>query len=270
MQWLAIMFLAIVLVPVVVLTTGPVRIVLGILFILFFPGYTLMAALFPRRDRPDVIGRIALSFVLSIALISLIALALNYTSWGIRTNPIVGGIACFSAITSLIALLRQLRLPEEQRLVFPLHIKLPKWRERHTLDKVLMVVLVIVIVAGIGGLSYMFSNPRVEEKFTEFYFTGQGDYHPELTLGENDSVTVGIINHEGQILNYHIVVDIDGEEAQQTDLISLGDEEKWENTVTFVTTTVGENQSVEFLLYRSDKGEPYLSLNFWLDVNASE
>jgi uncharacterized membrane protein len=138
------------------------------------------------------------------------------------------------------------------------------------MDKVLVVVLTIVILAGIGGLSYMFSNPRVEEKFTEFYFTGQGDYHPELTLGENDSVTVGIINHEDQILDYYIVVDIDGEEAQQTDVISLADEEKWEHPVTFVPTTVGENQSVEFRLYRSDEDEPYLNLSFWLDVNAAE
>ena len=270
MQWLAIILLAMVLLPVVVLTTGPVRIVLGILFVLFFPGYALLAALFPRKDRPDVVGRVALIFVLSIALISLIALALNYTSWGIRTNPIVGGIAVFSSITSLVAFWRQLRLPEEQRLVFPLHMKLPRWKSKSTLDKVLMAVLTITILAGIGGLSYMFSNPRVEEKFTEFYFSGQGDYHPELTLGENDSVTAGIINHEGQILNYHIVVDIDGGKVQQTDLISLADEEKWEHPVTFVPTKVGENQSVEFLLYRSDEGEPYLSLNFWLDVNAPD
>ena len=57
MQWLAIILLAMVLLPVVVLTTGPVRIVLGILFVLFFPGYALLAALFPRKDRPDVVGR---------------------------------------------------------------------------------------------------------------------------------------------------------------------------------------------------------------------
>ena len=270
MQWLAINLLAMVLVPLVVLTTGPVRIVLGIIFVIFFPGYTLMAALFPRKDKPDVVGRVALSFVLSIALISLIALALNYTSWGIRTNPIVVGIAVFSSITSLIAIYRQTRLPEDQRLVFPLHTKLPKWKSKSTLDKVLMVVLTITILAGIGGLSYMFSNPRVQEKFTEFYFSGQGDYHPKLTLGENESVTVGIINHEGQILNYHIVVDIDGKEVQQTDPISLAKEEKWEHLVTFVPTTIGENQSVEFLLYRGDKSGPYLNLSFWLDVNASE
>ena len=253
-----------------VLTTGPLRIVLGILFVIFFPGYTLLAALFPKKDRLGGIERVALSFMLSIALISLIALAFNYTPWGIRIDPIVGGISLFSSITSLIALYRQTRLPEDQRLVLPLHIKLPRWRERRMLDKVLMVVLVITIVSGIGALSYMFSTPRVPEKFTEFYFTGQGDYHPELTLGENETVTVGIINHEGQILDYYIVVDIDGKEVKQTDVISLANEEKWEHPVTFVPTKAGENQSVEFLLYKGDEGEPYLNLSFWLDVNASK
>lgn len=253
-----------------VLTSGPFRIVLGILFVLFLPGYTLLAALFPNKDRLDGTGRIALSFVLSIALVSLLTLALNYSPWGIKTDPILSGISLFTSITSVIAFYRQIGLPEDQRLVFPLIKKLPGWKERTRLDKILMAVLTITILAGVGGLSYMFSNPRIEEKFTEFYFTGQGDYHPVLTLGENESTTVGIINHEDQSVDYHIAVYVDGEKVQTTGLISLADEEKWEHSVSFVPDKVGEEQKVEFLLYSSNDSEYCLNLDFWLDVSAAE
>jgi len=40
----------------------PVRVVLGLLLVLFLPGYSLVAALFPRRGDPDGTRTIALSF----------------------------------------------------------------------------------------------------------------------------------------------------------------------------------------------------------------
>ena len=55
------------------------RIVLGFFLMLFLPGYSLIAMLFPRRNDLDEIERIGLSFGLSIAIITLLSLALNYT-----------------------------------------------------------------------------------------------------------------------------------------------------------------------------------------------
>jgi len=52
------------------------RIVLGLPFVLVFPGYTLAAALFPRKDHLDAIERVALG--LSIAVVPLIGLALGH------------------------------------------------------------------------------------------------------------------------------------------------------------------------------------------------
>ncbi|MDI9436340.1 MAG: DUF1616 domain-containing protein, partial [Euryarchaeota archaeon] len=56
-----------------------IRTILGILLVLFIPGYSLIAALFPRWGDLDGIERAALSFGLSIAVTPLIGLALNYT-----------------------------------------------------------------------------------------------------------------------------------------------------------------------------------------------
>jgi uncharacterized membrane protein len=69
---------------IVFIPNSPVRVVLGLPFVLFFPGYALICLLFPRKGDLDGVERIALSLGLSIAIVPLIGLALNYTSWGIR------------------------------------------------------------------------------------------------------------------------------------------------------------------------------------------
>ncbi|RLF96161.1 hypothetical protein DRN58_09965, partial [Thermococci archaeon] len=92
-----------------------IRTVLGLLFILFFPGYSLIAVLFPRKEDIDGIERLALSFGLSIAVVPLIGLGLNYTPWGIRLNPILISISLFTILCLVAAFLRRVRLPEDER-----------------------------------------------------------------------------------------------------------------------------------------------------------
>ena len=85
----------------------PVRVLLGLLLVLFLPGYSLVAALFPRRDDLDGIERIALSFGLSIAVVPLIGLALNYTPYGIRLVPLLAGLSVFTILLALAAGVRR-------------------------------------------------------------------------------------------------------------------------------------------------------------------
>ncbi len=104
---------AFVLIP--VLNETPVRIVLGVFLVLFLPGYSLIAALFPRRGDLDSIERVALSFGLSIAFTSLIGLALNYTPGGIRLDPILICLVGFTLVMCLIAYLRRRSLPDKEK-----------------------------------------------------------------------------------------------------------------------------------------------------------
>jgi uncharacterized membrane protein len=66
-----------------------VRYVLGSMFVLFIPGYSLIEALYPRESDLTPLERLALSIGLSLALVPLVGLILNYTPWGIRLNPII-------------------------------------------------------------------------------------------------------------------------------------------------------------------------------------
>jgi uncharacterized membrane protein len=65
------------------------RSVLGSVFALFIPGYVPVEGLFPKGQELDSIERFAPSVGLSLALISLVGLLLNYSPWGIRLTPIV-------------------------------------------------------------------------------------------------------------------------------------------------------------------------------------
>ena len=85
------------------------RWMLGSVFVLFIPGYVTVEALFPKGRDLDAIERFALSVGLSLALVPLIGLLLNYTPWGIRLTPIVISLVVFTVGLSLVGLDRQYR-----------------------------------------------------------------------------------------------------------------------------------------------------------------
>ena len=79
------------------------RYVLGSIFVLYLPGATLIEALYPREEDLSPLERLALSIGLSLAIVPLIGLVLNYTPWGIRLVPIVVSLTVFTVIMSIIA-----------------------------------------------------------------------------------------------------------------------------------------------------------------------
>lgn len=93
----------------------PLRIVLGLLFILLLPGYALIAALFPKKGDLDGIERVALSLGFSIVVATLIGLLLNYTPRGIRLNSVLISLSFFIISLSVAAAFRRINLPVDER-----------------------------------------------------------------------------------------------------------------------------------------------------------
>ena len=91
------------------------RWVLGFVFVLFIPGYVTVEALFPKGRELDSIERFALSVGLSLALVPLVGLLLNYTPWGIRLTPMVISLTILTVGLAVIALARQYRISAERR-----------------------------------------------------------------------------------------------------------------------------------------------------------
>lgn len=91
-----------------------IRYVLGIIFVLWLPGYAFIKALFPTQvpiklptESLDAIERIALSAGMSLALVPIVGLLLNYTPWGIRLTPIVLSLLALTIVFSTAAIIRE-------------------------------------------------------------------------------------------------------------------------------------------------------------------
>ncbi len=233
MDLLIVIVASVLLVLLAVLGESAVRIALGLIFALFFPGYTLLAALFPKKGDLDGIQRLALSFGLSIAVVPLIGLILNYTPWGIGLYSILISILLFIAIMAGIAWYRRRRLSLEQRFEVQFHPRLSLfsgfWRRQSLWNRVLAGLLVIAIMGVIGTLVYLVQTPEIGEKFTEFYVLGQEgkaeDYPREVALGEKAKVILVIVNREHETAEYLVEITVNAEKVEEIGPITLAHEE---------------------------------------------
>lgn len=181
-------------------------------FVLFFPGYVFITALFPNRKELDNLERLALSFGLSIAIVPLIGLGLNYTPWGIRLIPILVSLTIFNIAFSIIAIYRRAKAFEPWIPWITLEDvkKELEWEESSKLDKALTVILIIAIITSIGTLGYVITHPKPGEAFTEFYILGPegkaADYPTELRVGQEGRVIIGIVNHEHRNVTYYVQI----------------------------------------------------------------
>jgi len=84
--------------------------VFGTIYVLFLPGYVLVEALYPEERELKPLERLALSIGLSLAVVPLIGLILNYTPWGIRLDPIIISLATYTLGLTLVATMRKFRV----------------------------------------------------------------------------------------------------------------------------------------------------------------
>ncbi|MCD6195874.1 MAG: DUF1616 domain-containing protein [Staphylothermus sp.] len=83
------------------------RYILGSIYVLFLPGYVTIEALYPLERELSPLERLALSIGLSLALVPLIGLVLNYTPWGIRLEPILVSMSFYILLVSISAAYRK-------------------------------------------------------------------------------------------------------------------------------------------------------------------
>ncbi len=82
------------------------RYVFGSILVLFLPGYSLIELLYPKREL-DELTRFALSIGLSLALVPLAGLVLNYTPFGIRLLPVAVSLSGLTLVFLVTALWRK-------------------------------------------------------------------------------------------------------------------------------------------------------------------
>ena len=318
---------AVVFLPII--NESPVRIVVGLVFVLFVPGYAFIAALFPEegtspvetadaenekgaasptaedlsfRDRGiDGIERVALSFGLSIAIVPLIGLALNFTPFGIRLVPIVFSLSGFVIISTAVAAVRRWRLPEEDRFRVPYREWLETGRKElfdpaSKTDAALNVVLALAVLLAVSSVVYAVAVPPQGEQLSEFYIlTADEDgelvadgYPEEFVVGEPEPIHVGIGNNEYETIDYTVVVQLQEVrgEGNESEVIARTEVDRWSTTVAHNETRIeekhltmsdailGDDLRLTLLLYTDEPAaEPtrenaYRDLHLWVSVSA--
>ena len=272
MDLIAIALLTLLLQPLIYgLSIEPLRIALGLAFVLFFPGYVLVSALYPRQERLDGVERVALGLGLSLALVPLIGLALNFSPWGIRLTPIVVSLSLWTLLVGAVAWRQRRTIAPHERFDVRLEPVL-RWarRPRSRIDLVFNAALVVAVLAVIGTVAWKIQQPTPGEAFTEFYILGaQGmlqDYPTDLRSGESQGYNLGIINHEGEPIAYEIRAFVVEAEVGTMESLTLADDETWEGVVEIMPGAPGERQKLEFRLFRAGDAEAYRTVHLFVDV----
>ncbi|HUW14419.1 MAG TPA: DUF1616 domain-containing protein [Anaerolineae bacterium] len=249
------------------------RLFLGLLFVLFVPGYALQAALFPRSEDLDGPERLALSFGLSVAVVPPLALVLDRLPWGIRLWPIVIGETFVFVTCSAVALWRRRRLPPSERFVVEVDVDARGWwAAQDRIGRVLYGILAAALLVALFSAAAIVLLPKPGERFTEFYVLGpEGlaeSYPLEASPGQPLTVTAGIANREGVAAEYRIEVRAGKLTIGQAGPLRLGDDEVWEGPIQYALAEPGDDQEVHFLLFRDGGGEPYRSLRLWINIKG--
>ncbi|MDD5190263.1 MAG: DUF1616 domain-containing protein [Dehalococcoidales bacterium] len=245
------------------------RAVIGFPFILFFPGYVLLITLYPRKDSLDPTIRTSLSFALSISITGIICLILNSTGWGIRLESVLYSLALFILLFSVVGWFRQRRFVMNDRHGKRFY-KISFSLGQNKTDKVLSSVLIIVGLAAIATAGFAIFTPKTGQTFTEFYVLAADhsvDYPSEVGVGSKTTVIIGLVNHEAQTTTYRVDVNINDVKSAEVGPVTIEPEGINEQKVTFVIKDVGQQQKVQFNLYKNDESTVYMEpLRLWFDV----
>ena len=285
------------------LDESPLRVILALPMVLFFPGYALIAALFPGRGEIDGLERTALSFGLSIAVVPLIGLVLNYTPFGIRLDPVVISLVAFTLCLAAAAQYRRAGLPEGERFAVPFREMREGLRTEFfpaggsRTDRVLSAILLLAITIAVAATVYVVAVPKEGEKFTEFYILGAkgkaADYPTELRVGEPSAIIIGVGNHEYRNVTYVVELHLVQQEfdpltntsrvvsMQLLDSfpVTLAHNTTYQEPRKFVVNSTGGNQ-LKFLLFLdqappgsvvgSDRiNQSYRDLHLWIRVRQA-
>jgi len=255
---------------------SPVRLLLGLLYILYMPGYCLAFAFFPRMDELTSVQRSGLSIGLSIALVPLLALLVNQLPTGLSLWPILLVECGFMALCTVIALERRLNLEPKNRPNLSLQPR-SWWTTLPAIEKRLYkTVIGLLFVTAIYG-AWLFLVPSADEFTTEFYILGPDGlaqtYPRQATSNESLTITMGIANREQAAHEYRVEVwavnpwqDNQREQLSEVEINTLASAQTEEMPVRWSMPWAGKDQKVEFLLFIDDQPEAYRQLRLWLDV----
>ena len=281
---------------------GRLRVALVMPLVLFLPGYVLLSSLFPSgragrvkrsfgTDTTDAayeLGgpeRVGLSVALSVAVVPLIAAAASFTPWGIRKNILIYGILGFTAVFTLVAFVRRVRVPFQERYSPSLPAMLFSSTRRADADgqrALLNIVIVLSFLLVASTAAFAMINPPQGQEFSEIYVETNNissdvdsAYQTAYPPGENSTLRVNVGNHEESRMSYTVVAvlqRVDGktvtEKQRLTEqAVTVPQGKTKQVPLEIQPTLIGENLRIRLLLYKGDpSGTPYKTARLWVSV----
>ena len=213
--------------------------ILTLPLVLVLPGYALTSAAFPGRAR-GVAERLVFSLALSLIIVILGGLLLNWTPWGLRAGSwavLLGGITLGACAVALVRRRGQSTSP-------------PGWLRVGnvglTLRQGLLLGLAAAIICGAVAVSIIGAERQPYPGFTQLWILPAGGANPK------NAVRLGVSNMESTAMEYRLAVNEDGKVVKEWTSIDLNPNEKWEATLLLSQTGHAGTAKVEADLYRND------------------
>jgi uncharacterized membrane protein len=284
------------------------RVVIALGFVLFMPGYALIAVLFPEQSTSeesqradsgiDYLERVVLSFGASIGVVALVGFALNFTPWGIAFVPAIVSLSGITFGLIALAAVRRRRVAPSTRFTFSLptlnSIRNELLDPADRIDTVLNVVLVISLLVVASSVTFAVVGPMQGETFTELSVLTETDsgtltadnYPTNMTRGDSQSFVVMVTNQEAEQISYTLVVELQRVSVDNGDIYvqestelqrfsrTLNDNETWRQPHHITRDMTGEHLRLQYLLYRGDAptrqaDDAYRTVHLWLNVSTS-
>lgn len=106
-----------------------------------------------------------------------------------------------------------------------------------TLQFALTAVFAVALVVALAGVVFVAVNPPATgSAHSELYLLNEqgvaADYPTNLTVGEEGTITVGVVNHERTTVEYNVVVRTQDRTIASRSL-TLSDEESWQRPISY-------------------------------------
>jgi uncharacterized membrane protein len=249
------------------------RIVFGLPFLLFLPGYSLVSALWVKQSELESLERIGFGLGLSLALVPLIGLGLNYTPGGITLISVVLGLYCLIILLNVIAWFRRRMLSPEERFAIKTGFIMAKVDTVTSTDTVVIVIVIIAIAIGVGLLSFIAMNPPSEQYSELSILDSNGtteNYPTELDVNESALIIINVVCHEQEDTDYQVMVTLESQDNGNVTLedsdFSLKNKEEWEYVLNFSVNESGLYK-LNIELFRENGEEAYATNHLWVDVS---
>ena len=277
---------------------SPLSVFLTLPMLLFFPGYAVTIALFPKElpggpvfDRTSAttaiaLDRAVLSVLTSLALAVIIGVNLDFTIWQIRPRTYVTALTAVTVICSAAALVRRRRRLESE-----------KWRPQlpeeaftdvssissgATAANIAVTLAVLIVLGSIVTTGAIDQRGEYYTEFGILTANEEGELtatdHPStLTVGESTTWYYTLTNKKEQPTDYTVIVQLvsigpDGETVRRTRVDSFshrldsGQTERNSHTVT--PAIAGEDLQLRYLLYHGEPPEQPAAQNAYRDLHV--